>query len=152
MIVFAAERLNRSTQPPAWMLHDHYVENAPLKDTLKLDPDWSRYFEAQEKGEFLWVTARQAGSIVGYMAVFLHPHPHYKGTIVAVDDVHYLMPVHRGNGNGKALIAFAEKAAFERGARVFSMRTKAEQSHGPLFEKLGYRLVDLVYVKELTDV
>lgn len=134
------------------MLADHYAENAPMKDVLKLKPDWAFYMEEQKFGRFLFITARaRTGEIVGYTALLLRRHPHYADTIVAVDDVHYLMPAYRGQGYGKHLIAFSETAARERGARLFSMRCKADQDHGFIFESLGYRLTDLVYIKELTD-
>jgi GNAT superfamily N-acetyltransferase len=137
---------------PAWMLADHYEENAPMKEQLKLAPDWSRYMEAQRRGEFLFLACRDAQTkdLVGYMAMFLHPHPHYRDTKVAVDDVHYLMPQYRGLGAGKAMIEIAENCAKERGATMFSMRCKAAQDHGAIFKKLGYELTDLVYIKDLT--
>jgi GNAT superfamily N-acetyltransferase len=148
-IRFAVEQLSQNLIP-GWMLLDHYDENAPIKRVFKQDLDWSKYMEAQDKGEFFLVTARIGlGKMVGYMAMFLQPHLHYKQTKVARDDAHYLMPEYRGQGAGKAMIAFAEKMAAERGASVFSMRCKAAQSHGHIFESLGYKLTDLVYLKEL---
>jgi GNAT superfamily N-acetyltransferase len=149
-IRFAVEQLSQNLIP-GWMLLDHYDENAPIKRVFKQDLDWSRYMQAQDKGEFFLVTARIGlGRMVGYMAMFLQPHLHYRQTKVACDDAHYLMPEYRGQGAGKAMIAFAEKMAAERGATVFSMRCKAEQSHAHIFESLGYKLTDLVFLKELS--
>jgi GNAT superfamily N-acetyltransferase len=153
-ITLAVETLTPSTIP-AWMLADHYAENAMFKDALKLAPDWDTYIKAQSKGEFIFVSAREVDGpkeIVGYVALFLRPHPHYRQTIVAVDDVHYLMPAYRGAGLGKIMLAFAEGAAKERGATIFSMRTKAGQDHGYIFTDMGYVLTDLVYVKDLRNV
>jgi GNAT superfamily N-acetyltransferase len=149
-IRFAVEQLSQNLIP-GWMLLDHYDENAPIKRVFKQELDWTRYMQAQDKGEFFLVTARIGlGRMVGYMAMFLQPHLHYKQTKVACDDAHYLMPEYRGQGAGKAMIAFAEKTAAERGATVFSMRCKAEQSHAHIFESLGYKLTDLVFLKELS--
>jgi GNAT superfamily N-acetyltransferase len=149
-IRFAVEQLSQNLIP-GWMMLDHYEENAPIKRVFKQDLDWTRYMQAQDKGEFFLVTARIGlGRMVGYMAMFLQPHLHYKQTKVACDDAHYLMPEYRGQGAGKAMIAFAEKMAAERGATVFSMRCKAEQSHAHIFESLGYKLTDLVFLKELS--
>jgi GNAT superfamily N-acetyltransferase len=160
-IRFAVEQLHPNLIPQ-WLLLDHYDENAPIKRVFKQDLDWSRYMQAQDKDEFFLVTARiglpqlkvesagLVGKLVGYMAMFLQPHLHYRQTKVACDDAHYLMPEYRGQGAGKAMIAFAEKVAAERGASVFSMRCKAEQSHAHIFESLGYKLTDLVFLKELS--
>jgi GNAT superfamily N-acetyltransferase len=147
-IVFAVEDLTADLIP-SWMLEDHYNENAPLKRTLQQDMDWTEYLDAQSDGEFFLVTARLGDRLVGYMAVFIHPHLHYRATIVAVDDAHYLMPEFRGQGAGKKMIDFAEQTAKARGATVFSMRCKAAQSHGHIFESLGYKLTDLVYLKDI---
>lgn len=132
------------------MLADHYAEIAPMKQRFKLEPDWQEYLDEQRDGRLLFITARSAGELVGYMGVFLRPHLHYRKTIVAVDDLHYLMPMYRGLGFGKHLIEFGETAARARGATVFSMRCKAEHNHGAIFEKLGYQLSDLVFIKDLT--
>jgi GNAT superfamily N-acetyltransferase len=149
-IRFAVEQLSQNLIPQ-WLLLDHYDENAPIKRVFKQDLDWARYMEAQDKGEFFLVTARIGiGKLVGYMAIFLQAHLHYKQSKVALDDAHYLMPEYRGQGAGKKMIEFAEKTATERGATVFSMRCKADQSHGYIFEALGYKLTDLVFLKELT--
>jgi GNAT superfamily N-acetyltransferase len=148
MIVFAVEALHPDLIPIE-LLRAHYEENAPMKRTFKQALDWSHYLAAQEKGDFVLVTARMDGKMVGYMAIFLQAHPHYMATTVALDDAHYLEPGCRGMGHGKKMIAFAEAVAAARGASVFSMRCKAAQPHGHIFEALGYKLTDLVYLKEL---
>jgi GNAT superfamily N-acetyltransferase len=147
-IVFAVEELTPDLIPTEMML-DHYEENAPFKHTLRMDMDWTEYLDAQDDDEFFLITARLDGKLVGYMGIFVHPHLHYRETMVAVDDAHYLMPGFRGQGAGKAMIDFAEKTAAARGATVFSMRCKVAQNHGHIFESLGYKLTDLVYLKDI---
>jgi GNAT superfamily N-acetyltransferase len=150
MVTFAVEQLHPDLIP-FQLFQDHYAEiAAPKNSFVKPAPDWSRYLEAQEKGEFIAIIARDQGKVVGYMSIFLQPHQHYIATVMAVDDMHYLMPSYRGRGAGKQMIEFAEQAAVERGATVFSMRCKAAQDHGHIFKSLGYELSDLVYLKELT--
>lgn len=134
---------------PVWMLSDHYKENNKF-DALKLKPDWDYYISEQKAGRFFFVSARaRTGELVGYMAMFLRRHPHYADAKIAIDDVHYLMPAYRNLGYGVAMISFAESIAREAGATVFSLRCKNDEPHGGIFEALGYKLTDLVYVKDI---
>ena len=149
-VTFFVEVLGPATIPTT-LMRAHYEELAPMKALLNLAPDWSQYMEWQQKGEFILVTASNDKIMVGYMAIILRPHLHYRETKMAVDDVHYLAPAYRGVGVGKEMIAFAEKTAWNAGARVFSMQCKAGLNHGYIFEGMGYELTDLVYLKDLSD-
>lgn len=140
------------------MMRRHYEEvtRAPLKNVLKIDPWWAEYLEIQDSGELVLVAAWDAtvavpAPLVGYIILIVRPHLHYSGVTVAVNDLHYLYPEYRGAGWGKKMIEFAEDCAKKKGAKLFSMRTKAALSHGHIFEAMGYHLTDLVYVKDLTN-
>ncbi len=158
-VIFGVESLNEHVIPKE-LMRAHYAETAPMKDIHKMAPDWDNYREMQDLDQLIFVTARTQQAppcapvvydIVGYMVVVIRPHLHYRKTKVAIDDLHYLAPEYRGAGWGKKMIAFAEQKAKEAGAKVFSMRCKAESNHGYIFESLGYKLTDLVYLKDLTD-
>lgn len=141
---------------PNWMLNDHMREVGSLpKLTVRPQPDWPFYMAEQDAGRLIFLSARDPirdHELVGYQVILLMRHPHYQHILVATGDLHYLMPAYRGEGNGKRLLQEGERIAFERGARMFLLRTKAKRtSHGPLFESMGYELSDLVYVKDLTQ-
>jgi GNAT superfamily N-acetyltransferase len=135
---------------PEAMLVAHARENNPLPDTLELNPDWAFYRAEYRAGRLIFVTARAGRELIGYMTMTLRRHPHYSQVRIAIDDLHWLHPSYRGRGSGKAMIAFAEAAARQAGASIFSMRCKADSPHGWLFEQLGYRLTDHVYIKDLS--
>jgi GNAT superfamily N-acetyltransferase len=140
---------------PAWMIHDHFQENAVHRDVFEQpDADWDYYMEAQRKGELIMVLTRDAKTLalVGYVALILRPHPHYRSVLVAIDDLHYLMPAYRGLGAGKLMMEYAEFVAHERGAQVFCLRHKAAQDHGHIFRSMGYELTDMVYTKDIRHV
>ncbi len=149
---FGVEFFTKEAIPTA-ILEAHHAEVGVLKGTLDLMPDWAQYELLQVKGELIFITARSnRARVAGYMLVILRPHLHYAGAKVAYDDAHYLTPKYRGGGWGKKMIQYAERRAKAYGAKVFSMRTKAgEHNHGYIFESLGYKLTDLVYLKDLTD-
>lgn len=149
-VTFAVEIVMPQTIP-IWMIHDHRAEMSEMAADIQTGLDWDSYMAAQAKKELLFVAARDAKSreLVGYMVMFIRPHPHYKSIKAASNDAHYLMPAYRGVGAGKAMIQFAEAAAVECGARVLVQRTKAKDSHGYIFQSMGYKLTDFVYVKDL---
>jgi GNAT superfamily N-acetyltransferase len=153
-LIFDVERFSRYAIPID-ILEAHYEELAPFKHLNRLKPDWGAYATMQERGELLFVTARKKtrpSHLVGYMIMVVRPHLHYQDVLVAVDDIHYLMPNFRGAGWGKKMIAFAEAEAAKMGAKIFSTRCKAKSDHGHIFESMGYELTDLVYIKDLTNV
>ncbi|HWS65711.1 MAG TPA: GNAT family N-acetyltransferase [Steroidobacteraceae bacterium] len=152
-VKFSVEML-RPGLIPAWMINDHFQENAKHRNVFeRVDPDWDYYAEIQRKGELVMVIARDEKTLelVGYIALVLRPHPHYRTVKVAVDDLHYLLPSRRGLGAGKRMLQYAESAAREAGAQVFSMRHKAAQDHGHIFRALGYELTDMVYTKDIRN-
>lgn len=129
----------------------HYDEVARLKAVLgRPDIDLEKYRELQRKGELALIGAYCGDAMVGYVFVVLSQHPHYKSVKVAVDDMHYLSPEYRQGMTGKTMLEVAEARARTMGAKVFTMRCKAGSGHGILFERMGYELTDLVYVKDLT--
>lgn len=140
---------------PADILQAHYDEIAEFKDVLQLDPNWREYDELNRRNQLILVLAcdpDKRGAVIGYAILIVKPHLHYRDTLVAINDVHFLRREYRGLGAGKAMIEFAEGCARAAGAKLFSMRCKADpiKSHGHLFEGMGYKLADLVYVKDLT--
>lgn len=140
---------------PLWMLNDHYQENAVHRDLLtRPDPDWAEYIALQNTGNLLLVVARDKESLelVGYSILIFRRHLHFKGVIIALDDLHYLKPDYRGVGNGTAMLAYAESVAKERGAEIFNLRHKAAQDHGSIFRDMGYQLTDIVWTKDIRNV
>lgn len=151
-IVFAVEPAVHNKLPP-WLIGDHFNEVGTLKDvTQRPNIDYKRYMEAQAKGEFMLVVARDSNKdVIGYVALFIQPHPHYAHILVASDDAHYLVPRFRGLRLGKAMIEYAYKEAAARGAKIFVGRVKAASNHGKIYEEMEFELQDLVYVKDLTN-
>lgn len=87
------------------LLRLHYDELTHHKELIKLDPDWEQYAELEHAGRFHIFTARDDGGLVGYSAFFLIPrHIHYKGLVVAQNDVLYLHPDMRNGMPGIRLI------------------------------------------------
>lgn len=144
-ITYQVETLAASRAEALPLLEQHYDEIAQFKTVQRLDPDWETY-EALERVGKLWVmTVRDSGMLVGYMVMVVNRALHYKTLLMATEDIHFLLPRYRKGLVGYRLLAKTKQAMAERGVHMVIMRTKASQSHGALFERLGGVLSDLVY-------
>lgn len=147
--VFAIEPFSVVFPEMQELLRLHWKEVAPHQDLLTLNPDVARYEALQRTGNLHIVTARMGGNLIGYIAMLVSRHLHYKHVKLAVDDVHFLHADHRHGGLGMRLMKAAEDEMRKLGVQVMTLRTKVAQDHGALFVRLGYSPMDIVYVKRL---
>lgn len=148
MIVFAEETFDNCYRDAGALLELHYDEIAPYHDLLKVKCDLDAYRNMEKAGALKVITARKDGELVGYFLMAVRRHPHYADTMVAVEDLKFMHPAHRG-GAGIKMILFAEGVAKAAGCQVIFQRSKAKSGHGPLYTRLGYDLMDEVYSKRL---
>lgn len=149
-VVFAVEPFEIVFPEALDLLKLHYDEIAPFKDIFKLNPDLAYYRSADLAGNLCIVTARFETILIGYIVMVIRHHIHYKDTLVATDDIHFIHPFYRRGSLGLRLISAAEKEMRKRKVRIMTLRTKVEANHGLLFERLGYAAMDKVYSKRLT--
>lgn len=136
--------------PPLFI--EHWREIALNQDKIPLDPDWQRYFDYDLIGVLQVLTVRFGGVLVGYLFVFVHPHLHYASTLWAQTDLFWIKPAYRGRGVG--LFTRMEKRLRELGVKVVHVNIKLhfEKNRGTLgklFERLGYKACDMIYMKVL---
>ena len=129
------------------MLHAHYEEVGHYKD-IPLDPDKSVYLAMEEAGAIKVYTVREEGKLIGYAAYFIRKHPHHKDSLQASQDIIYVDPKHRG-GVGKRLIKECDERLRELGVQVVYSHLKAKHNFGPMLERMGYELQDLIYSRRL---
>ncbi len=129
----------------------HYEEIAQFKQVQILDPDWEAYERAESSGKVWVMTARQGGVMVGYIIMILSFDMHYRKMFRATEDVHFIAPEHRKGILGYRMLSLTKKAMIEKGCKTITFRTKANDSHGILFQRLGGVLHDLVYTIVVGD-
>ena len=148
-VIFAVEPLAKAYAEAAELTKLHWHEVAPYKEVNQLNPDMKRYQMLEHAGQLVLVTARIEGHLVGYIMMLLYPHPHYCHVLNAMDDLHFLQKDYRNGFTFMRMIAFAEIEMKNRGVRIMALRTKAEQDHGALFVRLGYKPQDITYTRLL---
>jgi GNAT superfamily N-acetyltransferase len=149
-IAFAVEEFAPFLTEAQALFQAHFREIAPYQDLLTINPDVAAYLAMEKAGRLVVVTARDDGVLVGYFVMFVHKHLHYSDTIIANEDGKFIHAAHRG-GTGMKLIKYAEQIARSRGAKLMVQRSKAKSEHGALYERMGYSLLDEVYIKRLDE-
>lgn len=130
------------------LLHKHWQEIAHDKD-IPLEVDVDAYRQQEQYGGLRVYTARDSESnrLIGYAAFFVRANPHYKSSIQAVQDVIFVDPERRGMGG--ALIKYCDEQLKAEGVQKTYHHIKAAHNFGPLLERIGYELVDLIYCRRL---
>lgn len=127
----------------------HWEEIAHWKD-IKLKVDRAKYLQMEAAGVVRTYTVRdEASKLVGYAVFFLVYNPHYADSYQANQDVIFLAPELRGRFLGARFIDWCDTQLRGEGAQVSYHHIKAAHNFGPLLEKLGYELVDLIYARRL---
>lgn len=130
------------------LLEKHWHEIAHYAD-IKLEPDVKAYNWADDFGALRCFTARVGETLVGYAIYFVRPNLHYTSSLQASQDVLFLLPEYRGKLIGAQFIAWCDAQLQAEGVQVVTQHVKAEHNFGPLLERMGYQLVDLIYSRRL---
>lgn len=124
----------------------HYKEIAHYQD-IPLEPALDKYLSIEDEGLLRVYTARKDGKLVGYSIYFIRHNLHYSSSKQALQDILFIHPEHRGTG-GK-LIAWCDEQLRAEGVQAVYHHVKAAHNFGPLLERMGYKLIDLIYARRL---
>lgn len=149
ILLFSLEKFNPSLYGEMWpIFEDHYEEIAHYKD-IKLSPDTLYYDTAQKIGILRVFTIRDEGKLVGYSVFTVGKNPHYSESIQAKQDILFLSKKLRGGFNGFKFIKWCDDQLKKECVQVVYHHVKKEHNFGPVLERQGYKLVDLIYGRRL---
>lgn len=133
------------------LVQAHYEEVATDKRLMVLDPDWDRFIELEQAGALLTLIARVEEEVVGYSVSILVPnHLHYRGLAYACNDLIFLRQENRRSGLGLRLIQATETHAIATGHRALLWHAKEGTPLDLTLRRMGYRVQDVLLLKELT--
>lgn len=119
------------------------------KFSSKLDPDWNVYQKLEDNNLLHIVTARDNEKLVGYYVSIIATHHHYKNSIIAENDIHYVLPEYRKGWLGykflKQVIQFLKK----RKVDIILHTMKEDHSYLPITKRLGFKLIDYKLAMEV---
>lgn len=144
---FQREKLADCVTEALPLLEEHWREIAHYKD-IPLEPDLSMYAQADSMGMLRVYTARdQQGQLIGYSVFFIRSAPHYKSSLQANQDIIYISKNNRGMGG--RFILWCDEQLRAEGVQVVFQHVKKAHNFGPLLERFGYELMDLIYSRRL---
>jgi L-amino acid N-acyltransferase YncA len=131
------------------LIRKHYEEIAKYKD-IALDPDHETYHAIENAKNLRVFTARDADKkLIGYAVFFMRKNMHYKSSLQAVQDIIYIEKSRRGFG--QKLIKYCDDQLKAEGVQVVYHHVKTEHNFGPMLERQGYELIDLIYGRRLDE-
>lgn len=131
------------------LLVDHWREVAKNKALMVLDPDWAKYESIEEAGKLLTIFAfDNMARLVGYASTIIDNHLHYKGLVVASNDVLFVSNQARGNV-GLLLMRETETQARARGAKMMLWHAKQGSALDRILQRKRLNVQDILYSKEL---
>lgn len=153
MLIFAVEAFSKVRPEIEILMVEHWNEVASLAKQAPLDPAWEVYEKVDEAGLLRVITAREGGELAGYVVMMLSPALHYKSVLTANDTAHFLKKSHRKGLAGARLLKAAENSMREEGVHMLRFHTKARPdiNKSRLFEALGFKLQELIYLKHLDE-
>ena len=151
MVTFEVESFRERLPEFEYLLPQHYEELALNKDKVPLAPQWEIYFQFEDAGQLLFVTAREAGEIIGYFIGFVKPGLHYKTCLTCQMDIFYIRKDKRGGRLGIKLFQFVEKELKRRGVQRWFVGSKLHKDASSLFTYLGFDPVETYFTKWLGD-
>ena len=132
------------------LLHDYFKRTDAKNGVPPLVMNWPLYVELARQGHLVVFTARApVNKLVGVAMYHVHSHPHHMGHMCAACDILAVDVDQRGKGIGRALVEYAETALRELDVRVMLHMFRTQYDVDPLFPKLGYKLHEQVYMKEI---
>lgn len=130
------------------LVRDYYARTIASQNMKPLKFKWHVYQVLENSGLCKLFTAREEGMLIGFALYAVHEHLHHdfiqaECTLLAV------RPENRSHGIGKKLVQYAEHWFKEHGVSHMVHHYRVLYHTTPLFERLGFKLEDVSYVKEL---
>ncbi len=149
MLEFALEKTADILTELQPLIENHWEQVALNKDIVQLAPDWERYNQLELTGLLRLYTARKDNKLIGYFAVVINKHLHYKNDTFAVCDVLYVAPEHRAGSTGYKLIKYVEAELSKTDVKVLHINTKQHVPFDRLLERMGYNPIETIHAKKI---
>lgn len=147
-LTFARENVVDVWDEASPLLLEHWTEIAFYND-IPLQPRVGAYGLLDARGALRIYTARDGERLVGYAAFAVDYQLHYASSLLAAQDVLFLLPEYRNAGNGRGLLAFAEDQLRTDGVQVITQHVKRSYDFTPLLASMGYEPMETIHVKRL---
>lgn len=149
---FAWERFSAIAHELPPLFTEHWRELALNQDSIKLDPDFDRFYRLDVEGVLRILTVRAEGQLIGYVFLLFGPHLHYASTPWGHSDMFWLDPVYRQGWTGVKLFKELVRGVEIMGAKVLTVPVKLHFMNArviKLLERLGFRQIEVIMSKRI---
>lgn len=150
-ITYQKEKLVEILPEMIELIREHYEEIAWHKEKIKLNPDWGKYLELEEKDFLFILTVRKDTTLVGYAWFLVMPHLHHRDHIFAVNDVLFLKKEYRKGLTGVRLIKKAEQTLSQLNVSKVYITGKRDTVLCKILTKIGYEKEEENFSKYIGD-
>lgn len=126
----------------------HWQETEHYRHGLEFNPDYEGGLMREACGEYLLLTMRHEGALVGNFGMAFSRSAHTQ-TLLAQEDTVFISPEHRKGRNFLRLMQYGEYAARHFGARELRLTTKLTNRVADMLPRMGYEHVAQQFVKFL---
>jgi GNAT superfamily N-acetyltransferase len=130
------------------LMHRYYSTTIAHQDVPPLSFDWRLYRGFEDSGCLALYTARDT-QLDGFAMYVIAQHPKYPSMLLASADTLAVRPEARGQGLGRRLVEYAADELRALGCTHMTHNYRMIYDTVPLFEKLGFKLYEKVYMKDL---
>lgn len=154
-VTFSWERFTDCLPELAPMMERHGAEVSVKRSRAPLDINYELHCTYQLAGLLQLLTARRNGELVGYMMALVGPHLDYRSTRWCSIIKFYLAPECRVGWTAIHMFKAFERKMRELDVAVVNGTEAVRYTNGrkyrvaKLFTRLGYRMIERVFSKEL---
>ena len=146
---FEIGSIERDSHECGELVKDYFARTIAGDGMAPLVFKWSSYKALENACVCKLFIARDDECIHGFALYIVQEHLHHDNQVIAQCDMIGVQPEMRGHGIGRRLIEHAEEWFREHGVTHMVHHHRVIYDVKPLFRKLGFRLAELGYVKEL---
>jgi len=127
---------------------DYYARTEASHGPMPLKIDWDTYRNMESTGHCCLFTAREE-QLDGFVLYAVHRHLHHPTYNLAMCSILAVRPEARGRGLGRKLVEFAMPWLKTHGCTHIAHSFRMIYNTEPLFPKLGFKLIEQLYMREL---
>jgi len=150
LITYQVEKWGAIVDELLPLFERHYEEVG--QKSLPLDIDYEKYRMMAYAGILHVTTVRYERKLVGYNLTILTGGLHYKSSLQAFNDMHYLLPEYRKGYTWSKLLDFFEKEMVALGVKLTLTGVKAINGKFPkrkILERRGYEASEMLFIKKI---
>ena len=133
--------------PPLFV---RYGKEFPRVEGVVFDPNWPMMFRMAAAGGLRFVTARAGDSLIGFASTIIGPHLAYKSVNYGITNAIFLDKPYRFGWFPVKFLKANLDCLREWGVKeTFIARDVANARLGKVFERLGYKAVEVGYTRSL---